>query len=400
MGSTSSIPAFPDESVCVHVTASINPLGGGPPRTVVRLADSLSSVPGVRVVLVSQVYRDEAVVASRSERVQRRLARSTSAVSVKCGLPVRSELADLGRSERISLIHNHGIWLPVNHWAANAALRMQVPLVIHPRGMLEPWSMSYHRLRKQIVMRAYQRRDLARASAFVATSQGEYESIRRIGIAAPVALIPNGVDFDDPDQADDGLVRAEANVRTVLFLSRIHPKKGLLELVRAWQQIRPDGWRLSIAGPDENGHLAEVLSLARELKVDGTIDYLGVVDGADKQKLFRSADIFVLPSFSENFGVVVVEALAQGLPVITTTGTPWRDLPQLGCGWCVDPAVAPLAEALRQAMSVSDDERRAMGQRGREYARGYDWDGIGQTTAAFYRWLLGRGPRPECVRLD
>lgn len=383
----------------MHVTASIDPLRGGPPRTVVRLTDALSAVEDVRVVLVSQVYRDEAVVESRSGGVERRLPRSSSALEIKCGLPVRNELAALARGRRISLVHNHGIWLPVNHWAGEAARRMGVPMVIHPRGMLEPWAMNYHRMRKRLAMLAYQRRDLERASAFVATSQGEYESIRRAGIIAPVALIPNGVDLDAEEVCRDS-PRGPPNVKTALFLSRVHPSKGLLELIRAWQRIRPAGWRLRIAGPDENGHLAEVLSLARTLEVDGTIDYLGFVDGADKRRVFQSADVFILPSFSENFGVVVAEALAQGLPVITTTGTPWHDLPALGCGWWVKPALEPLAEALRQATSASDAERREMGIRGKEYARHFDWDGIGQSTAALYRWLLGAGPRPDCVRID
>ena len=130
------------------------------------------------------------------------------------------------------------------------------------------------------------------------------------------------------------------------------------------------------------------------------MEYLGEVDGEAKTRAYLDADVFVLPTFSENFGVVVAEALAHGLPVITTRGAPWADLETYGCGWWVDIGVEPLVQALREAMALSDDERRAMGERGRDYVRRYDWDNIGQQTIDVYRWVLGQGPQPDCVRTD
>ncbi len=107
----------------------------------------------------------------------------------------------------------------------------------------------------------------------------------------------------------------------------------------------------------------------------------------------------MLPTFSENFGVVVAEALAHGLPVITTQGAPWADLPAFGCGRWIPIGVEPLAEALREAMALSDAERAAMGERGLQYVRRYDWAAIAEDMAAVYRWVLGRGDRPDCVRV-
>ena len=108
----------------------------------------------------------------------------------------------------------------------------------------------------------------------------------------------------------------------------------------------------------------------------------------------------LLPTFSENFGVVVAEALSHGLPVITTRGAPWADLETHGCGWWIDIGVDPLAAALRQAMALSDDERRAMGERGRTYVQRYNWADIARQTIEVYRWVLGQGPRPDCVHQD
>ena len=188
--------------------------------------------------------------------------------------------------------------------------------------------------------------------------------------------------------------------RTALFLSRIHPVKGLLELVDAWGQVRPAGWRMVITGPDEGGHRAVVDArvLAQGLAAD--FAFIGAVDGAKKTALYRSADLFILPSFSENFGVVVAEALTHGLPVLTTQGTPWQDLPAHGCGWWVPADARSLADALRQATSLTDAERQAMGEQGQDYVRRYDWQAIARQMLAVYQWILGQGDRPSWVHWD
>lgn len=188
--------------------------------------------------------------------------------------------------------------------------------------------------------------------------------------------------------------------RVALFLSRVHPKKGVVELVKAWALAAPAGWRLRIAGPDEGRHWAEVARLVSQLGLGSAVDYVGPVAGAHKAALYREADLFVLPTFSENFGLVVAEALAYGLPVITTRGAPWADLETYGCGWWIETGMEPLVPALRAAMALSNAERRAMGERGRVYVRRYDWDVIAAETLALYRWVLGQGERPACVHVD
>ncbi len=265
--------------------------------------------------------------------------------------------------------------------------------------MLESWALSFRSFKKKIAWSLYQERDLKSASLFFATSQAEAESIRRLGFSQPIAVIPNGVDMPEAEfpSSSERLVQRERNV---MFMSRIHPKKGLKNLLEAWAQLDTDGWKLILAGPDEKGHLQEVLGYARELQIEKKIDYIGVVEGTQKARLLQNADLFILPSFSENFGVVVVEALAYGVPVISTFGTPWQGLVENNCGWWVDAEPNALAGALRGAMALSDDERSEMGVRGRKYARQFDWDQIAKDAADVYRWLLDRTDRPDCVRLD
>lgn len=351
--------------------------------------------------MVTQGLNGDPSVVS-SDCVNRRMIESPSRQALRLGLPVRSELARLARAQTPALFHNHGLWAPANHWAAGEARRHGIPLILQPRGMLEPWALNHKALKKQFAMALFQRRDLESAKLFVATAPMEYESIRGFGLRQPVAVIPNGVLFRSVGRPIDVCREFVPKTpdRTALFLSRVHPKKGLFNLLNAWAVVEPHGWRLQIAGPDEGGHLAEVMALARDLGIDPFVEYLGPLDGEAKSQAYFGADLFVLPTFSENFGVVVAEAMAHGVPVITTRGAPWADLETHDCGWWVDIGVDPLVQALRSAMALSDDGRREMGARGRDYVRRFNWDDIARQTINVYRWVLGQGPKPDCVRND
>jgi glycosyltransferase involved in cell wall biosynthesis len=382
----------------LHGVASLAPGHGGPSRTVIGLTDALARGGGASVRLLCQaapgvepvpsngvVIRDDASTKSRLARV--------------FALPLRKRLQQIDAANRPDLVHSHGIWQPANHWLASYARQRRIPLVIQPRGMLDPWALEQKRYRKLAAMALFQQRELAAAAALVASSERELESIRRFRLSQPVAVIPNGTVLPSAESGDPASLSVD-RTRVALFLSRVHPQKGTLELVRAWAKAAPAGWRLMVAGPDDQGHWSEVARLADQLGIRNVIDYIGPVDGAQKSAALRGADLFVLPTFSESFGMAVAEALAYGLPVITTRGAPWADLPTHHCGWWIDIGVEPLAAAIREATVLSDAERRHMGERGSQYVRRYDWDVIAQQTLSFYRWLLQREEQPACVRLD
>jgi glycosyltransferase involved in cell wall biosynthesis len=180
-----------------------------------------------------------------------------------------------------------------------------------------------------------------------------------------------------------------------LFLSRIHPKKGLPLLVDAWNQVRPAGWSCTIAGPDDAGHLAEIRSRLERGGLSDAFEFLGPVSGSERWELLRSADLFVLPTHSENFGNVIGEALSCGVPVITTRGAPWEGIPRERCGWWVDADVDSLSAALGEATRIDDDERRRMGRRGRTWIRrDFSPMAITRKMLALYERLAG-GPGPD-----
>ena len=234
------------------------------------------------------------------------------------------------------LLHDNGIWLPHNHRLAELAAKRGIARVVSIRGMLEPWALNHKRWKKRIAWWFYQRRDLRRANCHHATADTEARSVQALGLGVAVCVVPNGIDLApaNPRLAGVGGAKVSRNGgKTALFLGRINPKKGLPMLIEAWARERPDGWLLKIAGPDEGGHRRQLENAVLAAGLDGVVSFIGPIAGQTKQSAFFEADLFVLPTYSENFGVAVAEALAHGLPVLTTTGAPWSMLPARGCGW-------------------------------------------------------------------
>ena len=168
-------------------------------------------------------------------------------------------------------------------------------------------------------------------------------------------------------------------------------------LVEAWARVRPEGWKLRIVGPDEAGHQAEVERVANRTGITSVVEFVGKVSGSAKVTAYASADLFILPSYTENFGMAVAEALAHSLPVITTTGTPWSLLPERGCGWWVAPTVDHLADALTEATALDDEALRDMGSRGRELvSKEFSWQRAALKMKEAYQWVLGGNSKPDC----
>ena len=383
------------------VASGLDVSAGGPSRTIVQLSNALAACDCLDVRLVSQSHENKVAAASRpASRVRFCCGLSWNSLSLNLGIPGTLEMRKALANELSSIVHINGVWHPMNHWVSLLTYRKQIPLIVQPRGMLEPWALGWHSTKKRLALSMYQRRDLKSAALLVATAEQEASNLRRFGLSQPIAVIPNGVDLEGGKSLAFTRSVVPKKVRRALFLSRIHPKKGLFNLLKAWVSIKPIGWILQIAGPDEGNHLREVLRLAQGLGISQEVEYIGEFNDKDKWTAYRSVDLFVLPTFSENFGVVVAEALSQGLPVVTTTATPWQDLHTYKCGWWVDPNQVDLARALSNAFSMPDAALIEMGERGRAYVQRYDWGVIANQMLDTYRWLLGKIPMPACVWLD
>lgn len=381
--------------VFVHVTQSVSRLAGGLFESVRHLSESVRSSADEATLVILGPH-DEKATEDKGRWAP--LEVRTHPVYGPPGFGFARGLTTDLVALKPDLVHLHGLWrynsVAVLRWAINA----RKPYVVSPHGMLEPWALQQSRLKKQFATLFYQGPSLRHAACIRATAQQELESVRQAGYRNPVAVVPNGVEL--PPLPLPRLPRTHGSPRRALFLSRIHPKKGLLNLVEAWQAVRPAGWELLIVGPDECGHLAEVQAAVRERGLEREIIFPGEVWGEARTRLYCSADLFVLPSFSENFGLVIAEALSCEVPVITTWATPWRELETHRCGWWIDIGVEPLIQAFRSAFAVAPEALHEMGARGRKLVEeNYAWGPIGKQMLEVYAWMLGKGERPECVHL-
>ncbi len=386
-----------DSLRAVHTLDSLSADQGGPSRSVSLLCAALARHGTEVQIVTSRLRPDEGpAVLPPSNLVSVHFVERPSARSAFLGRPAFARAVEALLGEVPTVLHDHGIWLPTNHLTATMAQRTLTPRVLSTRGMLTPWALQHKQGKKKVAWALYQHRDLKTVTLFHATSEAEAEGLRDLGFRQPIAVIPNGVDV--PDEARDCTGTADKAKRRALFLSRLHSGKGLADLFQAWAEIRPTGWELIVAGPDAEGHRAELERLMYTLGLENDVQFIGPVEDEEKWAVYRSADFFVLPTHSENFGTVVAEALASAVPVLTTRGAPWQDLETHDCGWWVDIGSQGVAAGLREAVACSDEQRAAMGQRGRALVeRDYSWTHVAAAMADVYAWLLDLGPQPDCV---
>ena len=295
-----------------------------------------------------------------------------------------------------AVVHNSSLWMLPNIYAGIGARTAGVPLIVSPHGTLSEWAMARSRVKKKVAWWALgQKRALAATTAFHATAEPELDDVRRLGYRQPVAVIPNGF---APVPAPSEQERARRTTRRLLYFGRIHPKKGILELIELWGRLAHEyaGWELVIAGKDDSAEYVQQVRAAAEKTPRCTVQ--GPAYGADKDALYASADLLVLYTHSENFGLVVPEALSAEVPCVVTHGAPWEGLTQNRCGWWIPRTEAALEGALREAMDLPEAGRREMGRNGRLWAEeAFSWKHVAEEMRALYAWVLGLGDRPGCV---
>ncbi|HVT73109.1 MAG TPA: glycosyltransferase [Lacunisphaera sp.] len=371
-----------------HVVPSLEQRHGGPSVSVRALANASARL-GTGVELLSTACRGaDAPVAAPGEAPIRVFPRLTP--RSLCRSP---ELDRCLQSAPFDVIHHHSLWLLTLRYAWHAAKSRRVPLVISPRGMMSPWAWRHHRLRKALAGHLLHPGALQGAAGWHATSPEEADDIRRLGFRQPVCVAPNGVTVPEPDALAAAAARwrelcpQAAGRRIALFYSRFHRKKRVRELLDLWPRVARDDWFLLLAGVPEEYEVAEIRTWIDRA---GAGERMAVFDGRAEPPPYAVASLFLLPSHSENFGLVVAEALAAGVPALVTDTTPWSGLSARDAGWCVpwDRFCATAGAALATEPARLAD----MGRRGRAWvARDYSWDRAARLLDAFHRDLTHAG---------
>ncbi len=303
----------------------------------------------------------------------------------------------LPRNSMNDVVHIHGLWTPFEWRAYREGKARGARLVISPHGSLEPWALGHKRVKKLAAWMLYQKRILQQADLLIASTNLERDNFRDLGLTAPIAVIPVGVDTSDrpADLFEPDMSERE---KIVLFLARLSPKKGIPDLLEAWSTIDRRGYELHIHGYGSDSYRTYLENRISALKIGHHVKLCGPLYGEEKWRKLQQSSIYVLPSYSENFGITIAEALLSGLPVITSKATPWGELSSTGLGWIVDNDVAQLRDALHLAVSAGVGQLRSVRNDAREYAQNYLWPPIADRYVDAYNWVAAPGTnKPDWV---
>ena len=318
-----------------------------------------------------------------------------------------NQIAKGERKRSFNIVHQHGIWTGLSY-ATEILHQNGVYSIVAPHGALQKWALRKSQWKKRIALAFYEEKNLRSASCLHATGENEIRDFRDFGLSNPIAFIPNGISSEWlSSQGNAEVFRHQFNIpdgkKVLLFLSRITPKKGLPMLFDAIKNVQNffSEWQLVIAGVEEFGHLDEIKKIVDHRSLQNSVSFVGPLFGQNKRDAFSASDLFILPSYSEGAPIVILEALAAGVPVIATHASPWQSLETYGCGWWPDISATSISEALRSAVNQSPEQLKIMGQRGKELVSAeYTWNKSAQKLIELYEWLLGRRERPSFVLID
>ena len=312
----------------------------------------------------------------------------------------------------LDILSTHGLWKYCSIASHRWHRRTGRPYIVHPHGMVDSWALRNASLKKRIAALLYEDRHLRGAACLRALCDAEAQSMQAYGMRNPICVIPNGVDLPEsfPTSGfgvqDSALLRVAGGRKVLLYLGRLHPKKNLMNLIRAWaetlnsQRSTLNSWVLVIAGWDQAGHERELKKLTRDYGFTDGVQFLGPLFGQDKDAAYTACDAFILPSLSEGLPMTVLEAWANAKPVLMTCECNLPEGFAAGAALKIGTATQEIAAGLKQLTQMSDQDRKTMGNRGRNLVETkFSWPRIGEQMRSVYEWILGGRTIPESVRL-
>ncbi len=385
------------ETKIIQVTPSIGLEDSGPSYSVLKLFEEIGKMhKDVHLAFLDlEVYKSK-------ETSNTHIFKTNFYKPLGISFELKSWLKNQAALKNNTIFHNHGMWQFNAFYTSWLNNRSTTKLVISPRGTLSKWSLSNGNIiAKKIFWRLFQKNALEAANCIHATSISEMEDIRRLGFKNPIAVIPNGIHFPKFNYNTP-------KEKTVLFLGRIHPKKGLEPLLKAWKDIEQydDIWKLKIFGSDRDyygkkSYKNDLIKQAKAYQLK-RVEFFDPIYGDLKFEEYRKASIFILPTFSENFGMTVLEALSQKTPAIVSKGAPWKILSDTHSGWWINLSHNELVSTIKAAISTPTDQLLSMGENAYELAHSsFSWKSVGTDMMQVYDWINKPSlPVPKTVYLD
>jgi glycosyltransferase involved in cell wall biosynthesis len=298
------------------------------------------------------------------------------------------------------IIHQHGVWMPMSLFNLRIKKNINVPSLIQPHGYLEPFRLNQKKSKKKLGFLLYEKRNISKSNVILACSSDEGNKLKDMFPYKTVATIKNGIAHEF--LSAPSLKNKSNDVKILLFLSQIIPLKGLDRLIEVIYELGREsfwGWELHIAGYNAGAYGDILASKVKKLNISDIVKFIGPQLGEDKTRNYDNATAFVLPTFNENFGIVVAEALSRGLPVLTTKGTPWADLELYNCGYWVDNDKEGIKKGILKLLSKSNNELELMGKRGKKLIKEkYLWNFAAQKSIELYKWMINGGTPPNFIK--
>lgn len=316
----------------------------------------------------------------------------------------RAEVSKALKDKSFDIVHQHSLW--TSQSLITSILRKNgAKSIIAPHGTLSEFALGKSKLKKDIALSLFERKNLEKSSVLHATSEYEIEDFRRLGLNNPIAYIENGIGSEIVEMKGNGdQFKEKYNLpkdkKILLYLSRITPKKGLDMLIPAISELKDDfrDWVLVIVGNDEFNYQREVLEIIDKCNLRNKVFIIEPQYGNAKFDVFDASNFFILPSYSEGSPMVVVDALAYGLPVITTKSSSWNDLNKYQCGYWVDIKKIEIKKALEKMINLSEEELILYSKNAVKLVREkYLWDEISQKTIEMYKWLAYNENKPNFI---
>lgn len=305
---------------------------------------------------------------------------------------------------KFDIVHQHSLWTPQS--MMTTILRKNgAKTCIAAHGTLSEFALKKSKFKKKIALAFFEKNNLKKSNVLHATSELEIEDFKRLHLKNPIAYIENGIGSQVLSKKGNGdAFRTKYNIpndkKVLLYFSRITPKKGLDMLLPAIAELGESfkDWILVVVGNNEFNYQDEVQTIIQNLQIQHKVFIIEPQYGDAKFDTFDASDFFILPSYSEGSPMVVVDALAYGLPVITTKSSSWKNLEEYHCGFWSDISKDAIKENILKMVNLSDESLIHYSINAQNLIKNkYLWDEIAKKTVLLYRWILYKDVKPDFI---